>query len=237
MAYHDLILSESGLQHYYRCNETSGSTLADSKGSETLTAAGTYALNSTPAIAGSLSGSFDTTGGTTGYAVNTSHTQIVGIGDFSFECWFNTTTTSDNIFFMGEGRTTSGTPYTHMSISSTKLRGVARNDAGTSAYIYGNTVLNDGKNHHLVFTGVASTSTMSIYVDGKSDATPVATLPATPYTYNNFALACLYRTGASNFSPVKLSHAATYNVALSSTIILNHYQAGVAGKMAFAGMF
>ena len=68
MAYHDLILSESGLQHYYRCNEGSGSTLADSKGSETLTISGTNTLSTLGSISGSASTAFDTTGGTTGTA-------------------------------------------------------------------------------------------------------------------------------------------------------------------------
>lgn len=235
-AYADLILSTAGLQHYYKCDDYSGTTLSDSKGSETLTIAGTNSLTTMGAIAGSPATAFDTTGGSNGVAYNVSHTQIVGSTDFTFEGWVKTSSGSGGLFFFGEGNGASNNATAYVGYVYGKPRMFVRNNAAAGDVTGTGTAFNDGSWHYLAMVGNRSANTINLYVDNLGSQVSM-TYPATPFTFNHFSINAIYRTSLGSYSPAVTAHVATYNVALTVTQMQQHYTAGVAAKLAFLRFF
>lgn len=233
MAYSDVILATSGLQHYYKCGELTGTTLTDSKGSENLTISGTVTLGANTLVAADNNKTLDTEHGSSGYAYNSSHTQLAN-GNFSFELWFVTNSASTNIFLLSEGSSSSATPFCSLDIQSgSLLRCYIRSNGGSGVVTAtGTTAIDDGKVHHAVMVGDTTAGTFTVYLDGAQEAQTTG-YPNATTTTNRFAVGALYRTSASNQAYGYYQHVATYNVALSLATIKAHYQAGVAAKMAF----
>lgn len=239
MAYKDVILATSGLVHYYQLNERSGTTLADSKGTQTLTIGGTTALNSPGVLDNNPDGAFDTTGGTTGTATATATTQLAGASDFTYEIWIRGfTNTTSNIFFMGEGSGTNANPLSYIGIKQSAGAGLprlfVRNAALTSADVSGTVPINDGKRHYLCLTGTISGLNLNLYVD--DPVTPVATAPGGyptgTYGLNQFSIGSLFRTANANNVPAIYGHAAEYNVAISQATRTAHIAAAIKGNPA-----
>lgn len=234
MAYSDVILGTSGLVHYYRLGETSGTTLADSKGTESLTVSGGYTLNSAGAIAGDGSGALDLSG-TNASAITNTHTAVGG-GDFTYEFWLKFNHASANVFFISEGSSASATPLVSCGISASsggKLRIFVRSmttfgDVSTT----GN--YNDNLWHYVVMTGKLSTSTLSLYID-KTDAPIItATYPSGSFgTLDRFSVGSLYRTANGNYGKGIMDEVAIYNTVLSSATMAQHYAAAVQSRSGF----
>lgn len=235
-AYAALVLTTPGLQHYYKCDDYSGTTLTDSKGSETLTITGTNSLSTLGAIAGSPATAFDTTGGTTGTAYTTSHTQIGGAADYSMEGWVKTTDSGSNKFYFGEGYLSSTNPTNYLGATSGVPRLFMRNNAGIGDAAGSGASLADGQWHYYCVVGDRTANTINCYVDNLGSRASM-TYPATPYTVNNFAISSMYRTTNGFYTKIVVAHVATYNVKLSLAQMQQHYTAGVAAKLAFLRFF
>lgn len=231
-AYAALILATPGLQNYYKCNDYSGTTLADSKGTETLVISGTNSLTTTGPIAGSLSTAFDTNGGTNGTATNSSHTQICGSSDFTTEGWAKTSSTGTNVFFFGEGSGSSNNPVAYIGLAAGKPRMFVRNSAGVGDIVGSSPLFNDGQWHYFAMVGNRSANTLTLYVDNLGSQAN-GSYPTGTYGLNRFSLSSLYRTSNALFAPISCAHVATYNTALTLAQIQSHYTAGTAARLAF----
>ncbi len=233
--YVGVILATAGLQHYYKCDETTGATLEDRRGNEDLTTSGTVVLNATPMIAGDLGGSFSTKTGTNGIAKNTSHVTIVG-GDFTYECWVDLSAAASGSYIFTEGKDTSN--YAGITISAVagttaRLALVCRNASGnvsSSGSAYFDTTIP----HYVVFRGTRATNTLEVIVDaGNITGASITTYPTGTYSNTGFAIGALWRGSAAAYGKVSVAHLASYNVALTDAQIRQHYTAGVAAKMSF----
>lgn len=233
-AYADLILSTAGLQHYYKCDDYSGTTLADSKGTETLTVTGTNSLITTGPVAGSLGTSFDTTGGSNGTAYTTSHTQIGGTADYSMEGWVKTTDSGSNKFYFGEGYS-SNNPTNILGANSGVPRLFVRNNSAVGDTSGGGNFA-DGQWHYYCVVGDRTANTINCYVDNLGVQVSM-TYPATPFSLDRFAIGSMYRSTNGFYTKIVVAHVATYNVKLSVAQIQQHYTAGVAAKLAFLRFF
>lgn len=237
-AYSALILSTPGLQHYYKCDEKTGTKLADSQGTEDLTKSGTTTMGMLGMIAGDLAGSFSTKAGTDGIATNTSHTTIVG-GDFTYECWVDlSSATSGYLFTEGTDSTNyAGVNVNTVSGSTIRLALVCRNPSGNVSSS-GSAYFDATVPHHVVFRGTRASNTLEVIIDGGTIVgTSLNTYPTGTYNNTGFCIGALWRGSAAANGKIGIQHVASYNVALSAGQLLQHYTAGVAAKMAFLGMF
>lgn len=238
MAYSDVILATSGLVHYYQLNERSGTTLADSKGTQTLTIAGTTTLNAPSIVNNDFRGSFSTLGGTTGTATASATTQLAGAGDFSYEGWImGFTSATANIFFFGEGDSGSTSPLAYVGINQSTgglPRLFVRNAALTAADVSGTTAINDGQPHYMCMIAVRSSANINLFVDNPNTAvaTAAAGYPTGTYGLNQFSIGSLFRTTNTSMAPAIYQHVAEYNVALSSATMAAHIAAGLKGNPA-----
>lgn len=222
--YKDLVLAEPNLVHYWICDETSGTTLKDSKGSNDLTLAGTYQLDSDVLVSGEYHGSFDTVHGTSGYAYNRSYTPVVTQPKFTYEMWFRTKTTGSNVYFLSENHTSNNDPLSGLTIKAGGTLQWFFRTAGTNFISITSTdSYNDSQVHHVVATGDGTT--LSLYVD--SELVGTSTYPAGSATFNALSLGALYRSSVGNYTDGVYGHVAMYNDALPEKTIIEHYKNGI----------
>lgn len=237
--YSDIILANPNLAHYYRCSATS-SPLVDLKGSENLTVSGTgITFNQTGLITKDSDGSFDTTAATSGIAKTSSHTQVGGTTDFTYEFWLKSSSTSANVYLVGEGNTSTNTPYLYVaidSLTSGKLRFRCVNSANSAVDVSTSGTYNDGNPHYVALVGTRSTNTLNLYVDDVRSGAVATTSswPAAPISLNKFAIGGISRTTDGSFANYIYDEVATYTAALSTDVLYHHY---TAGKAQFGSMF
>lgn len=233
--YVSTILATANLQHYYKCDETTGTTLEDRRGNEDLTISGTTVLNDTPMIAGDLGGSFSTKTGTDGLAKNTSHATVVG-NDFTYECWVDLSSAAAGTYIFTEGKDTSnyaGITISAVSGTTARLALVCRNAVGNVSSS-GSAYFDTSIPRYVVFRGVRATNTLEVIVDaGNVVGASLTTYPTGTYSNTGFAIGALWRGSAAAYGKVGVAHLASYNVALTNDQLRQHYTAGVAAKMAF----
>lgn len=226
------IMATSGLQHYYKCNEGTGSTLIDSKGSEHLTISGTNSLTAPGLISGDMSTSFSTQSGTNGIATNTSHTTIVG-SDFTYECWVDLSQATAGYLFT-EGKDTTnyaGVVVSAVSGTTIRLAFVCRNPTGNVSSS-GSAYFDATIPHYVVFRGTRTSNTLEVIIDGGAIVgASLTTYPTGTYSNTGFCIGALWRGSAAAYGKIGIAHVASYNVALSDSTLQQHYYAG---KMAMA---
>ena len=218
---------------YWRLNETSGTTAADSSGGAQ---SGAYA-NVTLGAAGGLPGDTDkaaTFNGTTSYVLvnSTAASDFERTDPFSIEAWIKTTSTG---IVIPVSKMNNVAPYRGYDILLDN--GVARvqliNDYGAGNYteIRGTTKLNDGGWHHLVVVnagdGVSTGGRwqdLTIYVDGVADAkVPDLTHTLTATMRNSIPVVFATRSGGGAWFPGGIDDVALYRTALPWWRVGQHF--------------
>ncbi len=220
-AYSAVILAESSLVSYWKLDEPSGTSAADSKGANTGTYSGTY----TQGVMG--------IGGDGGTAVNFATSGQVTVGNpsnlqlvapFSLEAWINIPNTSDTDPVMVKYSGASGFAGYGIRLNATTS---GRVDFWCgSAWDTGTVTLTANVWHHIVCTLSGTTGT--IYVDGVQDKTGTVTV--------NLSTAANFVIGEDNLGQVTkaiIDEVAVYNTALSSGAVAAHYAAGIAARALF----
>src|SRR5215831_11514823 len=222
MSYSSTVLAESSLVSYWQLAETSGTSAADSKGTNTGTYTGGYTLAQTPpGLSGQVSGAV-LLNGTTGCIVDGSPAGLNLNRNFSLECWFKLTA----------GATTTGGLISHgyqsyylraayVSGTNFNLQALQSNVGGL---LGSSTNLTPGNWYYAVCT-VDAAGAVKLYINGVLDAsgTMSATLSAT-YSVtlgrdtNGSGVAIEFLNGT-------LSNCAIYNTALSAAQVTAHYNA------------
>lgn len=223
-SYPDTVKAD-GAGSFWRFEETSGTTAADSAGKNT----GTYrsmSLRGDGILAGSNSAGL--TGSTSSMA---SSVLQVNPQTFSLETWIKTSTTSGGRI-IGFGNSQAGTSsnydrHIYMRNDGKVVFGVLTGSASVTS----GAALNDGKWHHLVATMVPGRS--ELFVDGVSQGTNT---PATAQLYNGY-----WRVGADNLNgwpnqPASaammgaVDEVAVYPERLSADDVRWHYSLGSANQ-------
>jgi hypothetical protein len=235
MSYDSTILAESTLTHYYKCNETSGTTLSDSKGSANLTVGmdvfgspgaypvPAYAVNSIALLMDGepsvyLEYGDDVAGqsysrGASGYAASSAQLIPTGTGNVTVELWCELYRTPSDyaVMFLHGG---SGNSCTVM-LDNTQHLG-----DGTT---FGSFVFAASTLYHVVYTYDGTTTL--IYVNGTVQftrtATRVSTVSGNAYLGTNNDLSAF-----GYYFPGNMSKLAIYSSALTSTDITAHYTLG-----------
>jgi hypothetical protein len=235
-SYPQTVLAD-GPSFFWRLNETSGTTAADSSPNGF---AGIYETGTTLGLPGAIVGDPDTAVGLDGVSgLVTSANQVNDPQTFSIEGWFQTTTnTGGNMINFGNAQTGLSSNYDrqiYMMNDGQIVFGVYSNKVET---IETPDVYNDGQWHYVVAT-LSPTAGMAFYVDGQLIGTNPTT---TAQNYNGY-----WRVGGDNLNGWSLDawggnsqgttqpnsyfwngtmdDVAVYPYALSSTQIATHYAA------------
>ncbi len=226
-AYQTIILSESGLIHYYELDETSGTTAADSKGVLNGTHGGSNSVtvNQVGIPAGGKSVLYLGNAGSTA----SSYTQIstgfaTGGTGVTIEAWVylsETVTENKTIASHSSGSTFGVTLY----LASGRIPKFFAGD-GSGHTITADGAISTGAWHHIV--GVAPTSgAMKLYVDGVVQTTTISL--GTPIDISTSM--SLFIGGGNSFgfpdATFQIDEVAVYNAPLDATTTLGHYNAGV----------
>jgi RHS repeat-associated protein len=220
----------NGPSAYWRLGETTGTSAADISGNAhtgTYQGTGGYTLGQPSALVPSTDDKSVKFLGTTGYVDGGS----VGAGQsstFSIEAWVKTNQSSGTVgYFVSEGRSVvSNNPVEGLTLSSTFTKAIftIRDDAGTQIVVTGTTTVNDNVWHHIV--GVRNGTTLSLYVDGKLDASSTAGGSLTTITLNTATVGALHRSGITNYATGTIDEVALYPFALDAATVARHHNNG-----------
>lgn len=229
-SYDALVLANPDLLHYFRMDEASGTTFADSKGALTLTISGTVTAGQSGKLANGKSALF---GG--GYL--SSSGALDAYSKLTIELWTKVSATDTNRHSFYSDR---GTGTIFMTGPCIVGGGAAHNlvfeqDAGGVAYGRGSTgqAINDNAWHHVVgvldgTAGSIARENFKLYLDGAE----VTTYSNETHTgsYNLPSTPAAFRVGegkevSSTFLGYMCEYA-IYSSALSSATIAAHYQSG-----------
>jgi hypothetical protein len=219
--YASSILGTSGLTHYYRLGESSGSTATDSKGTSDGTYLGGFTLGQSGAISGdsNTSVALDGSTGRVSTPINPGGTQ----GTIEFWGYATDLNSRNAMVYTADDGTSS---YSHQI--------GARSDGSVRLYIYdggeqtvdtaaGLVGVNQWHYYALVWSDSGSAD---LYVDGvKRASVPIGN----SWKSGNkllFAAAAGSHSGLTNSWQGRLDEPAVYNTALSATTIQQHYNAG-----------
>lgn len=228
MSYESEVLADSPVL-YYRLNEASGSTVEDFSGSNRDAA---YVNSPTLGATGATTDGDDavTMNGTNQYVTVASSsagdTALKAMtGSFSLECWVNPSSLSGNrgLFdrYAGGGGTTSVFLFYLVGATPTFIIRNAANSDSTKSAASG---ISTGVWTHLVATYDGSTS--RIYINGTESGTGLST---TFSSHNRTPILEIGRFVFSNtYFAGTLDEVAVYPSALSSTRVLDHYNAATA---------
>lgn len=174
--------------------------------------------------------------GTTGYVSTT--TGVSQPGNFSVECWINTTSSSVQPLFDLSAPQVIGTAgnksfmmwFQGSTITANALLGSSV--ITTIASVSATTQLNDGNTHHIVLTWDNTAHACNVYVDGvlqtngSSPASAFTVLFGSVYWHIGGVNGKTGWTLTSNtFATAAISNAAYYNAVLSLAQVQTHYQA------------
>lgn len=219
-SYASLILSESGLAAYYQMQDASGTSIADSKGTNTGTATGSAASYSWQQASLPGLGNCIQMTGAAYFSVPRSIQD-----DFSIEFWFKTSTNggSGSLYYQG-------TALVDAEVSGVtndfgiSYSGAGQLNAGTGNpdYSMNYGALADGNWHHVVMTRQKSTGNAWLYVDGVQVATATGKSTASLTAPGSIGLG---GQGAGNYTGY-MCHVALYTSMLSATQVAAHSAAG-----------
>jgi len=220
-------VAEDGPMHYWRLDEASGSTGADTTGLDNLTLAGGVTRNASGAITGHAAATFSGSSSQTAY----NQTSRPGLlHQFSVEAWFRTSTLNGGKI-IGFGSSQSGASGTHDRMlyldNSGRVNFGSRMNSSLRVLTSASS-MNNNQWHHAV--GTVGPYGMSLYVDGqrvgfRSDTT-------TGHSYDGW-----WRVGGDNLSSSwanaptndyfsgSIDEVAVYATALSGNQVRDHYLA------------
>jgi tellurite resistance-related uncharacterized protein len=141
----------------------------------------------------------------------------VGEGSFTYVCFFKTTQNAADKMWIAESSTTDTDPFTTLGMTSGKVRGWLRNNAGTGLISMDTPLTyNDGLRHHASFaclTGGAGTSGL-LCVDGiQRDVDSTSSTSAR--TLNKSTIGALVRATIGNWGEATLDELLIFNRQLS----------------------
>lgn len=231
MSYSSEVLADSPVV-YFRMNESSGTTMVDSRGSGRD---GTYVGSPTLGVTGATNATDGddavTLNGSTQYASIASLTAgddalKAMTGSFTVECWINYSSTSGTRGLLDRYGSGGSTVSVWLLYSlGGKPRFLVRN-ASTSGDVYVDaaTTLTTGGWHHVVGVFDDAADEIRIYIDGAEDATPVAMTGTVGHNRSPIlTIGALVFT--SGYFPGSMDEVAVYPSALSDARIAAHYEA------------
>jgi Concanavalin A-like lectin/glucanases superfamily len=215
--YPGAIQGTSGLMSYWRLGETSGTTAADSKGTNNGTYTGGVTLGASDAIAGdsNTAASFD---GTDDY-VATPLAPFVNGGTITVEAWAKRTNTS-TADVIWAGATESSQPILRFNASTNDI-GFWPNASTTNVTWAG--AASAGAWHHIVLVFNEATDTAELFVNGASKGTRTASVAYT--SPGNFKVGSRGPAAADVFLGV-IDEVGVYNRALTAAEVQNHFRCG-----------
>lgn len=229
MSYDSTILAEPSLVYFWKLNETTGTSAADSKGTDTGTYEGTggtnYTLGQTGIGDGETAVLFD---GTAGW-VQTATSITAPASPFSVECWFKTTSANGGgLIGFDNAQGTSGVTTNDRCLWIDNTGNLVWDiyDGNVHRQLVSTAAYNDGNWHYVV--AMIGASGMALYVDGASVATNAIT---TTFSYTGYwHVAWVPASGLTNAPTIfylagDLAKVAVYSSALTSTQVTNHYNA------------
>jgi hypothetical protein len=236
-SYETVVLSDSPVG-YWRLNETTGTTAADSSGhSNTGTYVGTHALGATSPITNdSTSRALDLTGTqetVNGYVtIPDSSTLNITTSALTIECWVKskspsgTTTNPYAGLFFKQSSGSNGWGINHDSNGQFPVGSVVTSGSTNTSTTYG--IPNDDTNTWMMVDVVYTGSSIQIYENGTAVGSPVSLTGAILTTSGTTMCIGNIITGSSPY-PYQwtgyICEVSVYNTALSSTRILAHYNA------------
>ena len=206
----------------WRLDETSGTTAADSIGSNNGTYAGAT-LDQAPLI--NAGRSILLSGSGSGITIPDATNLSFPSGSFSLETWFSTSGTSTASLIIKD---TSGSIFGEyelvLNASGTLYCTVRPGNSGSpNVTVTAGRQFNDGVLHHAVAVFVPN-GTLNLYVDGILYASATHSISG---SFDSTSSLRLGRSSGGNYLAGKLDEVALYASALSATRILAHYNAGL----------
>src|SRR5215831_2245842 len=214
-----LATEPANLKGYWKCDEPSGTTLADSSGNyKRLTITGAINTNYWLGEAGEQGTCFRTDG-VAGYASRTdSVIPSLDNQNFTFFALLKGGTDFASVSAVSISNSASTNNHANMGalVSTTQASSVARGNSNTQAARSGGTAFN-GNWHSVTFrrNGTAFT----LFVDGVNVGSATATL-ATGSTCNRTSLMHMLNNGTNAYAKGNIQHAAIWNRALSDSEIM-----------------
>lgn len=221
MSYSDVILGTTGLVSYWKLDETSGSIANDSVGTNngTYSATGVTLGQNALVYDGGKSVLFN---GSTGYISVNDSTSLHISSNITIEAWYKGGVPPSGYIILNKYPSTSPFPGYALGIDSNTGLPMMWVGDNTSGWVKGTTSVGDNNIHHIV--GVLSGTTVQIYVDGVLKTTATRT----PSMSNTNNLSIGSENGTVSWLNGTIDDVAIYNVALSGSVISNHYTLGVA---------
>ena len=216
------VLADSPLA-YWKLDETSGTSAADSSGNGKT---GTYEGSPTLGVAPLISvGTSVTFGAGKDVAVASSFSIPTATSPFTFEAWIKTTTTADRPIIAGRN-SASGNADLTLSVQNGNLYVLTRDSSGGGLLkLTSPGTVNDGAAHHCVATRNSS-KLWTLYIDGSSVTTGSDTM-GTGVTNLDLAYIAFEGRNLVYFDNT-IDEVAVYQTALSAARVLAHYNAGIA---------
>jgi len=223
--YSDTVLAESSLLSYWKLDETSGTSAADSKGTNTGTYQGSVTLNQSPTNTFIGGRSITLPGSSSAYVLAKTAALLATLTNASVEAWFKTTVASGTGTAIYCERAASGNAIWKLEVTSAGvIKFTHRNTANTLDQPTAGTGYNNGAWHHVVITK-AGTS-IKFYVDGVQVGS-TATLAGNDTLTDSGMETWIGGDKADSTQAWNggLDEVAIYNTTLSSSAILAHYNA------------
>ncbi len=224
LTYGATISATSGLVNYYRLAETSGTAIADSKGTNTGALFASPALNVAGAISGNAAINFDKA---TDYASVPRQVQ----DDLSLEFWFKSSAGIGTDTDWDEGAGLVNADATGGGPGGADDFGVAlRSDGKVIAGTGNKSIISSAGGytnnqwHHVVFTRQKTTGSLVLYVDGAVAATGTDNNTASLIDSAVIHFGKISSGTDRNYTGV-LDEVALYNTPLTAITVTNHYNA------------
>jgi len=221
VTYQSVVLADNPAG-FWRLDETSGATAADSSGNgTTLNYAGTFTVNQAPLITAGRAALLNS-----GTARKLTSTAIFNAnGKVTLEAWVKTTTAVNGEIICSDD--TTGSRYFQWIIDGAGHMTVTLFDTAVGTHARtGAIAVNDNLRHHLVAT--YDGATIRLYVDGAEDGTGTAAVFTLATANSNICIGERFSGGAdSNFLVGTFDEVAIYTSALSAARVLAHYNAGI----------
>lgn len=218
------VTGAAGLLAYWRLQETSGTSAADSKGTDTGTYTGAPTLGATGPLTVAPTDTGVTFNGSTQYVTASSPTSAVD--NFAIECWMKAPASNSAIIVAAANSTSGSDGWGLGFLNNLTLAGLLFNVVNVSSgYTF-----TDTNWHHVVMT--RESGTLKFYVDGVQTSGTSTSTPVAPGA--SFTIAAQVTSGNfSRFFPGSLSEVAVYNQALSATTVAAHYAARLAAASTY----
>lgn len=225
--YDSTVLGDSP-SYFWKLLEASGTSAADSAGTNTGTYTGGFTLNQTGIGDGEAAVLLN---GSTGWVE--SGTSLSSPAVFSLEIWFKTTATAiGGLLGFSTSQTSAGAQPTDrlLYVDATGHVGFSA-DGSSPGQIVTTGTFNDGNWHHAVATVTNSPSQSNkLYVDGSL----IGSSATTNSSYTGFwQIGVVRQSGGVQFFNGTIAKAAIYPAVLTSTQVSNHFNART-GSMVLA---